>query len=157
MKISLWYIGKNKQAFINEGIAFYKKKLQHYTKFEIEEFSKIKVGKNDDPAKHKKTEANYLLEKIPLKSFLVLLDEKGKQYDSIRFSKWMEGQMASSSKDIIFLIGGAYGFDQQLFQRADHKVSLSAMTFSHQIIRVAFLEQLYRAFTIIRGEKYHNE
>ena len=156
MKISLWYIGKNKQAFINEGIAFYKKKLQHYTKFEIKEFAKIKVGKNDDPAKHRKTEANFLLSKIPSSSFLVLLDEKGKQYDSIKFSKWIESQIVSSSKDIIFLIGGAYGFDPNLYQRSDHKVSLSAMTFSHQIIRVAFLEQLYRAFTIIKGEKYHN-
>lgn len=157
MKISLWYIGKNKQAFIQEGIEFYNQKIKHYTKFEIKEFSKIKVGKNDDAAKHKKIEAEYLLSKIPPNTFLVLLDENGKKFDSVGFSKWVEGQLASMSKDIIFLIGGAYGFDQQLYQKADYKISLSAMTFSHQIIRVAFLEQLYRAFTIIKGEKYHNK
>lgn len=157
MKISLWYIGKNKQSFIKEGVEFYKKKLLHYSKFEIQEFDKIKVGKNDDPAKHKKTEAEYLLQKISDKAFLILLDERGKQCDSIKFSRWLEGQMANSSKDIIFLVGGAYGFHQQLYDRADYKISLSSMTFSHQIIRVSFLEQLYRAFTIIKGEKYHNQ
>lgn len=156
MKVSLWYIGKNKQDFIKEGIEFYTKKLIHYTKFEIQEFSKIKVGKNDAPAKHKRIEADFLITKIPKTAFLILLDEKGKQFDSVKFSRWIENQLASSSKDIIFLIGGAYGFDQQLYQRANMKLSLSAMTFSHQIIRVAFLEQLYRAFTIIKGEKYHN-
>lgn len=156
MKVSLWYIGKNKQDFIKEGIAFYKKKLLHYTRFDIQEYGKIKVGKNDEPAKHKKIEADFLLDKIPSSAFLVLLDEKGKQLDSIKFSGWMETQMVSSPKDIIFLIGGAYGFDQSLYSRADYKLSLSAMTFSHQIIRVAFLEQLYRAFTIIKREKYHN-
>ena len=157
MKIFLWYIGKNKQSFINDGIEFYKKKLVHYTKFELEEFNKIKIGKNDNPAKHKKIEADYLLNKIPNNAFLVLLDERGKTYSSIKFSKWLDKQIATSSKDIIFLIGGAYGFDQQLYARSDMKLSLSDMTFSHQIIRVAFLEQLYRAFTIIKGEKYHNE
>lgn len=156
MKVSLWYIGKNKQDFIKGGIEFYKKKIVHYTKFEIKEFSKIKVGKNDEPAKHKKIEAEYLLDKIPRNSFLVLLDEKGKVFDSVKYSKWLEGQMTTSAKDIIFLIGGAYGFDQQLYDRANMKLSLSEMTFSHQIIRVAFLEQLYRAFTILKGEKYHN-
>lgn len=156
MKVSLWYIGKNKQDFIKEGIEFYTKKLIHYTKFEIQEFSKIKVGKNDAPKKHRRIEADFLITKIPNTAFLILLDEKGKQFDSVKFSRWIENQLASSSKDIIFLIGGAYGFDQQLYQRANMKLSLSAMTFSHQIIRVAFLEQLYRAFTIIKGEKYHN-
>lgn len=156
MIVSLWYLGKNKQAFIKDGINFYSKKLGHYTKFEIQEYSKIKVGKNDEPAKHKKIEAEFLLDKIPKSAFLILLDEKGKKYDSVKFSKILEKQMASFSKDIIFLIGGAYGFDSQLYARADMKLSLSDMTFSHQIIRVVFLEQLYRAFTIIRGEKYHN-
>jgi len=156
MKVSLWYIGKNKQDFITEGIEFYKKKIVHYTKFEIQEYSKIKVGKNDAPAKHKKIEADFLLDKIPKTAFLVLLDEKGKQFDSVKFSRWIENQLVSSSKDIIFLIGGAYGFDMRLYERSDMQLSLSAMTFSHQIIRVAFLEQLYRAFTIIKGEKYHN-
>lgn len=156
MKIELWYIGKNKQNFIKEGIAHYISKLKHYTKLEIKEFDKIKVGKQDSPELHKKLEANYLLDKLPDSAFLILLDEKGKSYDSVAFSKYLENHFTRSSKDIIFLIGGAYGFDSTLYARANMKLSLSAMTFSHQIIRVAFLEQLYRAFTIIKGEKYHN-
>lgn len=157
MKVSLWYIGKNKQSFISDGIEFYKKKLIHYTKFEIEEFSKIKIGKNDSPIRQKKIEADFLLSKIPKSAFLVLLDEKGKSYSSIKFSRWLDNQIATSSKDIIFLVGGAFGFADQIYDRSDMKLSLSEMTFSHQIIRVAFLEQLYRAFTIIKREKYHNE
>jgi len=156
MKISLWYIGKNKQDFIKDGISFYQKKLVHYTKFELKEFDKIKVGKNDSPQLHKKIEAAYLLDKVPANAFLVLLDEKGKTYDSVRFSKYLEKQITNSSKDIIFLIGGAYGFDQSLYDRADTKLSLSDMTLSHQLIRIVFLEQLFRVFTIIKGEKYHN-
>lgn len=156
MKVSLWYIGKNKQDFIKEGVSFYQKKLGHYTKFELREFDKIKVGKNDSPEVHKKTEASYLLAKIPKEAYLILLDEKGKTYDSIGFSQFLEKQITNSPKEIIFLIGGAYGFDSSVYDRANAKISFSEMTLSHQLIRIVFLEQLYRAFTIIKGESYHN-
>ena len=157
MKILLWYLGKHKQDFIKKGVSFYQEKLKHYTKLELKEFDKIKVGKQDAPEKHKKIEADYLLDKIPSGAWLVLLDENGKKYDSITFSKYLEKQMINSTKEIIFLIGGAYGFHKSLYARANAKLSLSDMTLSHQLIRIVFLEQLYRAFTIIKGEKYHNE
>lgn len=156
MAIALWYIGKHKQDFIKEGVDYYYSKIKHYTNFEIKAFEKIKIGKNDSAELHKKIEADYILDKLPPKAYLILLDEKGKSYDSIKFARFMESLMVQSYKDIIFLIGGPYGFHESIYARSNAKVTLSEMTFSHQIIRLSFLEQLYRAFTINRGEKYHN-
>lgn len=157
MKVSLWYIGKNKQHFVEDGVSYYINKIKHYCKFELKLFPKAKLGKHAKPAEHKKADAVNVLAKLQASDVLILLDEGGKVYNSIEFAKWLEQKQVYAQGNIIFLVGGAYGFDQSLYDRANGKVSLSKMTFSHQMIRISFLEQLYRAYTIINNEKYHNE
>ena len=157
MKVSLWYIGKNKQQFVEDGISYYINKIKHYCKFELRLFPKAKLGKHAKAVEHKKAEATNILAKLQASDVLVLLDERGKVFDSIAFANWLEQKQVYAQGNIIFLIGGAYGFDQSLYERANGKVSLSKMTFSHQLIRISFLEQLYRAYSIINNEKYHNE
>ena len=157
MQIELWCIGKNSFDFVEKGVEEFSSRLKHYTKFNILYFDDVKRGKKDSPLLVKEKEGKMLLSKISDKDLLILLDEKGREMDSVKFSGFIENKMLHSSKKVIFLIGGAFGFSKNVYERANEKLSLSKMTFSHQLIRVCFVEQLYRAFTILKNEKYHNE
>jgi len=156
MKIELWWIGKTNFDYLDEGIEIYNKRLKHYTSFNILSFEDVKNASKLDKAQLKKKEAEMILKKVPANAMLVLLDEKGKEFSSESFAMFLQDQLNYSSQTIIFLIGGAFGFDKLLYERADRKLSLSRMTFSHQMVRLFFVEQLYRAFSIINNEKYHN-
>lgn len=156
MKIKLIYIGKTNQNFVKEGFELYKKRLVHYAKFEELCIEDVKNPKNLSADRLKFQEGEKLLKKIDDTDFVVVLDEKGKTFTSVKFAQWIENKMIQSTKTLTFVIGGAFGFSDEVYQRANSKLRLSDMTFSHQIIRVIFAEQIYRAFTIIKGEKYHN-
>ena len=156
MKIELWVVGKTAFKYLDEGIALYEKRLRHYTPFELVVLPDIKNPPLSMDALKTK-EGDLILNRLTKDDILVLLDENGKQQTSIEFSKFIEHQQINSTKRLVFQIGGAFGFSEAVYNRANAKLSLSKMTFSHQMIRLFFIEQLYRAFTIIRGEKYHNE
>lgn len=156
MKVTLIYIGKTNQNFVKEGFEMYKKRIVHYTNFTEIVIADIKNPKNLSAEQLKTQEGEALLKKIENTDFVVLLDEKGKTFTSVKFANWIENKMIQSTKNLVFVIGGAFGFSDEVYQRADSKLRLSDMTFSHQIIRAIFAEQIYRAFTIIKGEKYHN-
>ncbi|MBK8808153.1 MAG: 23S rRNA (pseudouridine(1915)-N(3))-methyltransferase RlmH [Bacteroidales bacterium] len=157
MKISLFYIGKTDLEYLRTGIQVYNSRIGHYIPFELVELSDIKNTKNLSELQQKEKEGELILSKIDKTKFLILLDEKGKEYSSEQFSVFLETKMIAASPDIIFLIGGAYGFSQKVYERANFKIALSKMTFSHQMVRLIFIEQLYRALTIMRGEPYHHK
>jgi 23S rRNA (pseudouridine1915-N3)-methyltransferase len=156
MKVSLLQIDKTTEPYLNEGISIYLKRLKNYTAFEI---STITVPKQvrSRPEKEQKSEEAKLFQKyLKDQDFVVLLDERGKELGSAEFSRFLEQKMGQSLKHLVFVIGGPYGFDDWMYQRANYKLSLSKMTFSHQMVRLFFVEQLYRAYTILKGEKYHH-
>ncbi len=163
MKIELWVIGKTAFKYLDEGIAIYEKRLKHYVNFDLvvlpdvknPPLSKGSSSNSIDALKIK--EGELILNKLQKDDILILLDENGKHITSIEFSKFVENQQINATKRIVFQIGGAYGFSEAVYAKAHQKLSLSKMTFSHQMIRLFFVEQLYRAFTILKGEKYHNE
>jgi 23S rRNA (pseudouridine1915-N3)-methyltransferase len=155
MKIELCVVGKTAFKYLDEGIALYEKRLKHYTPFELVILPDAKGPLSIDALKTK--EGELILNRLSKDDVLILLDENGKHQTSIEFSKYIENQQVNSTKRLIFQIGGAFGFSDAVYNRANAKLSLSKMTFSHQMIRLFFVEQLYRAFTIIKGEKYHNE
>jgi 23S rRNA (pseudouridine1915-N3)-methyltransferase len=155
MKIELWMIGKTNDKFIAAGIDFYRNKLIHFEACNIVLFSDIKSIKDQNMLKQK--EAEKFLEKIKSDDFVILLDERGSIFNSKQFADFMIHKQNLSIKKVIFIIGGAFGFDEKMYQRANAQISLSPMTFSHQLIRIIFLEQLYRAFTIIHNFPYHND
>lgn len=154
MKFSLLVIGKTNEKYLEEGIKIFDNRLKNYTKFEMIEVRDIKGFQNPEDLKKKEAEA--FLEKIKDDDMLVLLDENGKSFSSVEFSLWIENQQIRSVKHVVFIIGGAYGVHELIRQRSNLVLSFSKMTFSHQMIRLFFVEQLYRAFTIIKNEKYHN-
>jgi len=156
MKIELWQIGKTSFSYLEEGIQLYQKRLKHYTPFQILTLPDIKNGGKLTEAALKEAEGQAVLQKLQQEDWLILLDENGKSYDSVAFSELLQGWMLARHKRLIFLIGGAYGFSDALYGRANHQISLSSMTFSHQMVRLFFVEQLYRAFTILRNEHYHH-
>lgn len=157
VKIKLIQIGKTKEDFIANGYAGYEKKIQKYFPFETETIALIKnmSGLPSDQLKIK--EGVLLMDKIKSEDRLILLDDKGKNFSSPGFAEYMQKQMNSGTKTLVFAIGGAYGFSPQVYQRADDKISLSAMTFSHQLVRLIFGEQLYRAGCILNNHPYHHE
>ena len=155
MKIRLLVVGKTKEKEIQSGIDEYLKRLTRYTNFQMEVIPDVKVSKRMSAGEVKSLEGKEIIKRLD-KDVLILLDEKGKEFTSVGFSKWIENQQLSSTKQLTFLIGGAYGFSEEVYQRASSKIALSKMTFTHQMIRLIFIEQLYRAFTIIKGEKYHH-
>lgn len=157
MKIAFWYIGKSTPSFVVDGIMEYEKRLKHYTNYESFCFPHVKNANKLPPSELKKKEAAMIVSKMDKSDFLIVLDEHGEEYKSINFSKKLEQWMTHHSGRIIFLVGGAYGIEDALLAKARKKISLGKATYSHQVIRIMFLEQLYRAFTIMRGEKYHNE
>ncbi len=156
MKIKLVSIGKTEEKYLKEGMEIYCKKIIHYFPFEYEELTAIKQTKNLSFNEQKKREGEIILRKISPSDMVVLLDETGKQYSSIDFSEFLQQKMVYGNKQLVFVIGGAYGFSQELYDRKDFSVSLSSMTFSHQMVRLIFLEQLYRAGSIMKNEPYHH-
>lgn len=156
MTIKLLGIGKTDESSLQSLTDVYIRRLQFYTKFEMEFIPDIKNSKNLDEAQQKQKEGELILQKINPSDFVILLDEKGKQYSSEEFSSFLQKRMNSGLKQAIFVIGGPYGFSEEVYKRADSKLSLSKMTFSHQMVRLFFVEQLYRGFTILKNEPYHH-
>lgn len=156
MKVELWVIGKTNERYLEEGVGIYIKRLQRYLPFKFEIIPDIKHAKNLRPDQLKEKEGEKIFQRLKSDDFLVLLDEKGKSYDSVAWANWIDSQLQHSSKRLIFQIGGAFGFSDTVYQRANAQLALSKMTFSHQMVRLFFVEQLYRAMTILRNEPYHN-
>ncbi|NQX91214.1 MAG: 23S rRNA (pseudouridine(1915)-N(3))-methyltransferase RlmH [Flavobacteriales bacterium] len=157
MKITLASIGKTKSGYLKEGISEYQKRLQHYCTFNYVEYPDVKNRAKLKPDQIKKAEEDLILQQLQPSDYLVLLDEGGKQFTSVEWANWFSKRQLSNTKHLFLLIGGAYGFSQPIYQRANEKVSMSKMTFSHQMIRLLVTEQIYRAHTILKGEPYHHQ
>jgi 23S rRNA (pseudouridine1915-N3)-methyltransferase len=157
MKITLLVIGKTDTVYLNEGINEYLKRINHYINFEIEIIPDIKKGKNVSIEQQKLMEGELILTRNYSGKELHLFDEKGKMFTSREFAGFFEKKMASGLKELVLVIGGPFGFSQKVYETANSKISLSAGTFSHQMVRLMCVEQIYRAFTIIKGEPYHHD
>lgn len=156
MKITLLVVGKTTDTHIELLIQEYQKRLAHYIPFNIQVIPELKNTKALTLEQQKQTEGELILRTINSSTDLVLLDEHGKEFRSIEFADYVQKRM-SSGRDVVFVVGGPYGFSQAVYERANGKISLSKMTFSHQMVRLFFVEQIYRAMTILRGEPYHHE
>lgn len=156
MKILLLVIGKTDEDYLITGIKKYVGRLGHYVSFEMKEIPDIRNRKTLSEDQQKKAESFLLLQQLQPGDHVVLLDENGASFTSVAFAENLEKLTASGTKRIVFVIGGPYGFAQEVYDKANAKMALSAMTFSHQMVRLIFVEQLYRAFTILKGEKYHH-
>jgi 23S rRNA (pseudouridine1915-N3)-methyltransferase len=157
MKITLLVTGKTEEKYLLEGIEKYLGRLKHYIGFNLIVIPEIKNTKNLSEAQQKSKEAELILKQVSNPDMVILLDEKGKKYTSVQFASYLNKQMIGSVQHMIFVIGGPYGFDESVYKRADGSMSLSDMTFSHQMVRLFFVEQLYRAFSILKGEPYHHQ
>jgi 23S rRNA (pseudouridine1915-N3)-methyltransferase len=157
MNIRLLLVGKTEEQYLKTGIEDYRSRLTHYCKFSIVEIPELKNAKALSREQIKEKEGELILKNVSTSDDLILLDERGKMFTSVEWAREMEKKFLYSARDITFVIGGSYGFSEAVYNRADGKISLSKMTFSHQLCRVIFLEQLYRMFTIIKGEPYHHE
>tara|TARA_R100001369_G_scaffold90875_2_gene130681 strand:- start:9 stop:482 length:474 start_codon:yes stop_codon:yes gene_type:complete len=156
MKITLLAIGKTDDKNLQTLTAAYSKRLKHYVSFSFEIIPDIKNSKNLSEKLQKQAEGQEILKRLQPSDNLILLDENGKQFSSVGFSQFLQKKMNSGLKNLVFVIGGPYGFSDEIYERANGKISLSKMTFSHQMVRVFFVEQLYRGFTILRNEPYHH-
>ncbi|CAG5084277.1 23S rRNA (pseudouridine(1915)-N(3))-methyltransferase RlmH [Parvicella tangerina] len=154
--IKLIAVGKTVKQYLKEGEQEYDKRLDRYTKFEEVILPELKRASSLSVDEIKRKEGKLILEKIDPTDFVIVLDEKGRTLSSIDFAKWIDEKQIYGRSKLVFIIGGAYGFSSEVYDRAQYKLSLSKMTFSHQMIRMLFKEQLYRAFTIIKGEPYHH-
>lgn len=157
MKITLLTVGKTEDAYLREGIDKYTKRLKHYTRLEVIDLPELKNTKALTQEQQKLKEAELILKRIAVTDHVVLLDEKGHEFTSKQFAAYLDKKAITSTTNLIFIVGGPYGFDQSVYARANDQLSLSRMTFSHQMIRLFFTEQLYRAFSILKGEPYHHE
>ena len=157
MNFKLIVIGKTKSEFLIEGENEYVKRLKHYCKFSELIISDIKSSGKLSTKELKEKEGNLILKSLKNSDYVILLDDKGLALTSIEFSELLNKNMLSSTNELVFIVGGAFGFSESVYKRANTKLSLSKMTFSHQMVRLIFKEQLYRAFTILKGEKYHHE
>jgi 23S rRNA (pseudouridine1915-N3)-methyltransferase len=157
MKIVLLVVGKTSEQYLIDGISKYQKRLQHYIGFEILEIPNIKKAKNISNTELMKKEGKSILNTLHPSDYLVLLDEKGKDFTSLKFSQKLQGWMLSGKKRLVFVVGGAYGFSEEIYIRGDEKLSLSNMTFSHQMVRLFLVEQIYRGYTILNNEPYHHK
>lgn len=157
MKISLITVGKTDVKWVKEGLEEYVSRLSRYVPFSLIEIPQMKVAPSMPQEKVKEIEGEAVLKRIKPSDEVILLDERGKMFSSQEFASLLEGRMAHGSRDMVFVIGGAFGFSEKVYERASSLMSLSKMTFTHQMVRTIFAEQLYRAFTIIRGEPYHHE
>lgn len=156
MKITLLVVGKTTDSHIEVLIQEYQKRLTHYVPFTLQVIPELKNTKALTSEQQKQAEGELILRTITPATDLILLDEHGKEYRSIEFADYIQKRM-SSGRDVVFVVGGPYGFSEAIYQRANGKISLSKMTFSHQMVRLFFVEQIYRAMTILRGEPYHHE
>lgn len=156
MTIKLIAIGKTDSKQLQELIHIYTNRLQHYIKFTLDIIPDIKNVKNLSEKQQKEKEGELILKKIIPTDVLVLLDENGKQFSSVDFSNYLQKKMNASNKQLVFAIGGPYGFSENVYQKAQGKISLSKMTFSHQMVRLFIVEQLYRGYTILKNEPYHH-
>lgn len=157
MKIKLLTIGKNDNEHLQQLIDDYTRRLGYYISFELKIIPDIKNSKSLSEIQQKEKEGVNLLKQIEPSDNVILLDENGKNYTSIGFSDFLQKKMNSGIKQLIFIIGGPYGFSPEIYHRANGKLSLSSMTFSHQMVRLFFIEQLYRGFTILKNEPYHHQ
>lgn len=157
MNIKLLAIGKTDQNHLQTLIDDYAKRLSHYIKFDLEVIPDLKNAKNLSEQQQKEKEGELILAKIGTSDQMILLDENGKSFSSVEFSVELQKKMNSGIKTLVFVIGGPYGFSEAVYQQAHGKISLSKMTFSHQMVRLFFVEQLYRGFTILRNEPYHHQ
>ena len=157
MKITLLTVGKTDRDWVKQGLDIYVSRLKHYIPFSITEIPELKNVSALSREQIKAKEGELILKNVKPADNLVLLDERGKEYSSVEFAKVLQDKINYEGKDIVFVIGGAYGFSDAVYARANSKLSLSKMTFSHQMVRTIFTEQLYRAFTIMKGEPYHHE
>ncbi len=157
MKILVLFLGKTGKSYIKEGIDDYLNRIKFYLPLEVRIIPDLKKSNNLTIEMQKEKEGQLILSHINKGDQLVLLDERGVEYSSVEFSKWIEKKMISSIHQLVFAVGGAYGFPDAVYQRADYKISLSKLTFSHQMVRMIFAEQMYRAMTIIKNEPYHHE
>jgi 23S rRNA (pseudouridine1915-N3)-methyltransferase len=157
MKITFLTVGKTEDAYLKDGIDKYVKRLKHYTKLVITDLDELKNTKALTREQQKAKEAELILKKITPQDYVVLLDEKGMELSSVKFASYIQKKEIGSVASMVFIVGGPYGFDQTVYDRANDKLSLSPMTFSHQMVRLFFIEQLYRAYTIMKGEPYHHE
>ncbi len=157
MNIKLLVVGKTDKTHIETGIEEYAKRINRYCKFEIKVIKDIKNSKKMSANVQKKLEGEKILAGVSISDQIVLLDEKGKQTNSKDFAVFLNKTLVSGAKNLIFVVGGSYGFSEEVYSRANAKISLSKMTFSHQLVRIIFTEQLYRAFSILNNEPYHNE
>lgn len=157
MQLRIISVGKTDSKAIQQLTEDYQNRLKHYIKCEWVVIPDIKNSKNLTFAQQKQKEGQEILSKIQVADVVVLLDEKGKQFSSVQFADWLQKKMNQGIKQLVLVIGGPYGFSDEVYERADQKISLSAMTFSHQMVRLFLTEQLYRAMTILRNENYHHE
>ena len=156
MKVTLLVVGKTTDSHIEILIQDYQKRLTHYLPFALQVIPELKNTKALTPEPQKQAEGDLILKVVTANADLILLDEHGKEFRSIEFADYLQKRM-SSGRDVVFVVGGPYGFSDMVYQRANGKISLSKMTFSHQMVRLFFVEQIYRAMTILRGEPYHHE
>lgn len=156
MNIVLLTVGKTEESYWKEALAEYQRRLQHYVPFELQALPKVKNTKNLTMSQQKTQEGVLIRKAMQAGDWFVLLDEQGKEYTSMQFAAYLEKKIQIVSRRLVFVIGGPYGFSDEVYQMASERLSLSKMTFSHQMIRPIFVEQLYRAMTILRGEPYHH-
>ncbi len=157
MKISLLVVGKTVHSYLNQGIEEYTKRISRYCPFSIQYIADAKTTKSLSQEQQKQSEGDNIAAALDKSDYVVLLDEHGKEFTSVDFSTYIERKMQSVPKRLVFIIGGPYGFSKEIYGRANEKISLSKMTFPHDLIRLVFTEQLYRAFSIIHHEPYHHE
>lgn len=157
MTVDLIVVGKTDLDAVHSLVDLYMKRINHYVKFSIITIPDARNTKNLSEAEQKKKEGELLMKQFSAGDHIVLLDDRGTEYRSTEFAAWLQKRMASGIKRLVFVIGGAYGFPAEVYERANERLSLSRMTFSHQIVRAIFAEQLYRAFTILGNEPYHHE
>lgn len=157
MNIELIVVGKTDSKEVEALVEMYAKRVNRYCRFSITTLADVRNTRNMSPSRQKQLEGEAILRMVGDGDCLTLMDERGLQYTSIEFSQWLQKRMLSGVKRLVLVIGGPYGFSDEVYARADQKISLSKMTFSHQIVRAIFAEQLYRAFTILHNEPYHHE
>lgn len=157
MNIELIVVGKTDSAEVERLFEGYLKRVNHYCKFSITTLPDLRNSKSLSAKQHRMAEGEAILRQLNDSDYVVLLDERGTQYRSVEFAQWLQKRLNSGVKRLVLVVGGPFGFSEEVYSRAHSKISLSAMTFTHQFVRVIFAEQIYRAFTILRNEPYHNE
>jgi len=157
MKIAVVLTGKTNEKYISDGMDIYAGRIVKYASFDVIVLPDIKNTRNMPEEEQKAREGKKIIDILGKDDYCVLLDERGKEFTTLELAQWMEKRTISSPKRIVFVIGGPYGFSEEVYSRADYKISLSKLTFPHQLVRLLFMEQLYRVFTVIKGEPYHHE